>query len=238
MGRAWWLAWWLLPACGVSRLEVRGAPARPYDVAIVPGCPSEDDGALSRCQKGRALWAARLWELGWATHFITSGAAVHSPYVEAEALAEALTALGVPADRIYLEPNALHTDENIYYSLQIARALGFRAVAVASNGAQFDCLLAEDWGQPCGAFTMDIAWVIARARTSGAALAPVRTAKVRDWRPLPEREHVIAVRVGRHRPPSFLLYPGLGIMRTNGERWIPAAAPRVPPRLNWAAVRP
>jgi hypothetical protein len=108
--------------CGVARLEQRDPPARPFDAVIVPGCPSEDDGSLSRCQMARALWAARLWDLGWARNFITSGAAVHSPYVEADALAAALAALGVPADHIYVEPNALHTDEIVYYSLRIARA--------------------------------------------------------------------------------------------------------------------
>jgi hypothetical protein len=46
--------------CGTSGLEMRGAPEHPFDVVIIPGCPSEDDGSLSRCQMSRALWAARL----------------------------------------------------------------------------------------------------------------------------------------------------------------------------------
>jgi len=223
-------------ACSAARFELRAAPARPFDVAIVPGCPSEDDGSLSRCQKGRALWAARLWELGWADHFITSGSAVYTPYVEAEALAAALTALGVPASRIYLEPNALHTDENLYYSLQIARSLGFHRIVVASNGATFDCLMLEDWGQPASAYTMDIEWVKARGAKSGALLDGVRARRAGDWVPLVERERARTRVSGRHRPPSFLLYPGLGLMRTNGERWIPAGAPLAPPRRTWAAA--
>jgi hypothetical protein len=221
-------------ACSAARFEVRGAPARPFDVVIVPGCPSEDDGSLSRCQKGRALWAARLWELGWAEHFITSGAAVYTPYVEAEAIAAAMSALGVPAERIYLEPNALHTDENLYYSLRIARALRFSRVAVASNGATFDCLMLEDWGQPASAFTMDIDWVKARGAQVGARLDGVRARRAGDFVPLAVRERERARASGRHRPPSFLLYPGLGLMRTNGERWIPAGAPLDPPRRTWA----
>jgi hypothetical protein len=96
----------MLFGCGTARLELRTAPDKPFDVVIVPGCPSEDDGSLSRCQMARALWAARLWDLGWARHFITSGAAVHSPYVEAEAIAAAMAAAGVPANKIYLESNA------------------------------------------------------------------------------------------------------------------------------------
>jgi DUF218 domain len=225
----------VLAGCAAGRFEVHGAPAEPFDVVIVPGCPNEEDGSLSRCQMGRALWAARLWELGWASHFITSGAAVHSPFVEAEALAEALAALGVPPDRIYLEPNALHTDENMYYSMQIAHVLGFARIAVASNGATIDCLMLEDWGQSCSAFTMNLAWVLRRALTSGAALDRIRTRRARGYIPLVERERAIALESGRHRPPSFLLYPGLGFMRTNGERWIPAGTPKTPPIVNWAA---
>src|SRR6478736_10236582 len=107
--------------CNTDRLEMRGTPPAPFDAVVVPGCPSELDGSLSRCQMARAVWAARLWERGWARNFITSGSAVYTPFVEAEALAAALVALGVPPDRIWLEPNALHTDENMVYSLQIAR---------------------------------------------------------------------------------------------------------------------
>jgi hypothetical protein len=226
----------LLAGCGLGHFEQRAAPAVPFDVAIVPGCPSEDDGSLSRCQQARALWAARLWERGWASNFITSGAAVHSPYVEAEALAAALVALGVPPDRIYLEPNALHTDENMYYSMQIARALGWGRVAVASNGATWDCTMLIDWGQPCAAFTVDLDWVRARARQLGEGrLAEVRSIAVSPWPSLAVRERAIARRTGRHRPPSFALYFALGLMRANGQRWIPPGVPPRPPIETWAA---
>jgi hypothetical protein len=221
-------------ACGTGRLEQRQPPAAPFDAVVVPGCPSEADGALSRCQMARALWAARLWDLGWAHHFIVSGAAVHSPYVEAEALAEALAALGVPSERIYLEPNALHTDENMYYSLQIARALGFARVAVAGDGARWDCRMLLDWGQPCRAFSTDLDWVRARHRAVAGMLERVRTPPVARFVPLDEREREIARLTGRHRPPSYLLYLSLGLLRLNGERWIPPAAPAEAPIVSWA----
>jgi len=61
----------------------------------------------------------------------------------------------------------------------------------------------------------------------------VRTAPARDWIPLVERERAIATLTGRHRPPSFLLYPHLGWLRLNGERWQPFDVG--PPRLvTWA----
>ena len=96
----------------------------------------------------RAAWAAILWQRGLAGAFITSGAAVHSRFVEADAIAAGMVALGVPAERIWLERDALHTDENMYFSLRIARALGFRTVAVASQKghAAWSCRMLEDWG--------------------------------------------------------------------------------------------
>jgi hypothetical protein len=228
------LAVFAICGCGTSSFEMRGAPERPFDAVIIPGCPSEDDGSLSRCQMSRALWAARLWDLGWARHFITSGNAVYTPYVEAEALAAALAALGVPADRIFLETNALHTDENMYYSLQIARAQRFRTVAVAGDAAPWDCRMLTDWGQSCRAFSTDLDWVRKRHQQVLGVLERVRTQQRKDFVSRLQRESEIAHRTGRHRPPSYLLYLQLGIMRINGERWLPPGAPQQAPNVTWA----
>jgi DUF218 domain len=224
----------VLGACGTAAFELREAPPRPFDVVIVPGCPSNDDGSLTLCQMSRALWAARLWRLGWTHAFITSGSAVYSPYIEAEALAAALAALGVPADRIYLEPNALHTDENMYYSLQIARALGLHDLAVASDAAAFDCLMLADWGEKCRSFTLDRDEVKREHARVRGVLENVRAPRQSDFIPRAEREHQIAERTGRHRPPSYWLYLELGMMRLNGERWVPPGMPAHPRVVTWA----
>lgn len=226
----------LLAGCGAGRLELRGEPKQAFDAVIIPGCPSEDDGSLSRCEMARVVWAARLWERGWAKSFITSGAAVHSPYVEAEALAAGLVALGVPADRIWLEPNALHTDENIYFSVAIARALGLASVAVAAEGAAWDCLMATDWGQACTAITLDLDEIRRTHPEPPAALKTVRTRKVVPWMDLAERERRLAQLTGRHRPPSFALYLGLALMRSNHERWRPSWSPSPPPKISYRDV--
>ena len=217
-----------------AHYEVRATPPTHFDVVIIPGCPSEEDGSLTLCQMARAAWGSILWQRGVTGAFITSGGAVHSRYVEAEAIAAGMTALGVPADRIWIEPNALHTDENMYDSLQIARALGFRTIAVASQKghAAWSCRMLEDWGvSGCRAFSVDMNAV----RASGARerLASVRTPAAPDYLPIVERERAIAARIGRHRPPSYLLYPFLGYLRLNGERWIPYA-PLKPVLMTWA----
>ncbi len=155
-------------------------PRAPFDVVVVPGCPGRSDGGLSPCQARRAVWAAVLWEQGLASHIMTSGAAVHSPYVEAEGLAAGIAAMGVPPERIYLEPDALHTDENMYDSLRIARALGFRRLAVASEGMQAGggCRMIRDFGQECTSLSMEHCLVARRRDAAAAVLARVRAQRV------------------------------------------------------------
>lgn len=146
-----WIAW-------MGRLAIAGSlTGGSVDVVIVPGCPAEPDGRLSECQWRRALWAAHLYEEGLARHFITSGGAAHTPYVEATAIAAGMQALGVPAEVVFRETQALHTDQNAGYALALADALGFRTVGVASDPGHADliCRLAIRWGRVCTSFRMD-----------------------------------------------------------------------------------
>jgi len=224
----------LLAGCGGTSYLLTAPPSKPFDALIVPGCPCREDGSLSPCQRSRAVWAAILWERGWVRNVIVSGSDVYSPHVEAEALAAGMAALGVPGERIYLEPNALHTDENMYDSLQIARALGLRTVAVASQGghAQGGCAMMATWGQPCVAIPVDLPAVKERAARGREALAAVRVRPSARWRPLSEREHLIYLETGRLRPPSFLLYM-FGRTMLEGKPWIPRAPAR-PAIITWA----
>jgi hypothetical protein len=221
---------------GCARYEVKPTAGTALDAVIVPGCPSQDDGSLSPCQMSRAVWAAILWRRGVTPSFIASGAAVHTPYVEAQALAQAMAALGIPPERIWIEPNALHTDENMYYSLQIARALGLRRLGVASQKghAAWGCQMLVDWGQSCAAISVDMTAVL--AEHGRALLAQLRAPVEPHWQPLGARERALAERSGRRRPPSFLLYPYIGYLRLNGERWIPYA-PAQPPLTTWAMLQ-
>jgi hypothetical protein len=196
-------------ACAPTRFDVKSVPVEPFDAVIVPGCPSEEDGSPSRCQLGRAGQAAILWREGWTRNFIVSGSDVHTPYVEAEAIAQAMTLLGVPAQRILLERDALHTDENVYYSLHVAEAAGFRRLAVASYApaAAWMCVLMERWGHKCSAIPMDEAALEKFLPPYDSALKELRAEKVPVWEPLDQREARIAKVNGYSRPPSWFFYP-------------------------------
>ncbi len=198
--------------CAPSKYLVTQRPAEPFDAVIVPGCPSEADGSPSFCQLGRAGQAALLWRHGWTTHFIVSGSAVHSPYVEAEAIAQAMTLLGVPPERIVLERDALHSDENVYYSLRIAEQLGFATLAIASNEpiGSWLCGLMSSWRHACSSIDMDIPALQKLMRTFDAQLHGLRAPRVANWEPLYRREARIAKITGHARPPSYLYYPLYG----------------------------
>jgi hypothetical protein len=221
--------------CAADMIVTR-PPPEGYDVVVIPGCPSDEGGKVSLCQLSRALWATILWQRGTVRHFITSGAAVHSPYVEAEAMAAAMAAAGVPADRIYLERYALHTDENMYDSLRIAWALGFRTMAVASNSghAAWGCKMMGDYGQRCAALPLDLDAVKALHARLGARVDGLSTPRVETWRPLEEVETQRAKEHGRpKRLPSFLLYGYLWIKHMDGQIHIPDS-PEKTPTITWA----
>lgn len=107
--------------------------AQPHDVIIVLGCPSNEDGTPSTCQTNRARIARRLRDNGYGDAFIVSGGAVHNAWVEAEALRDLLISYGVAPASIHLEPQAQHTDENLYYASQIMLAEGWRSALVVSD---------------------------------------------------------------------------------------------------------
>lgn len=199
----------LVVGCAPSKYLVVEPPAEPFDAVIIPGCPSEEDGSLSFCQLGRAGHAALLWQHGWTRSFIVSGSDVHTPYVEADAIAQAMTLLGVPPERIILERDALHSDENVYYSMLIADKLDLPRLAIATNEpiGTWMCDLMTSWGHACAAIDMDIAAMKRFMPQYDAELHALRATRVTQWEPLAAREARIARATGHTRPASFLYYP-------------------------------
>lgn len=117
------------------KLYEKAAKNKPYDAIIVPGVPY-DNGQWSRTMKGRVYWAYYLYQQGIAKNIIFSGAAVYSPYVESQIMALYAAAIGVPEAHIYAETTAEHSTENLYYSVVLAKKLGFTKVALATDPFQ------------------------------------------------------------------------------------------------------
>jgi uncharacterized SAM-binding protein YcdF (DUF218 family) len=115
------------------------AAAKKYDVIIVPGVPFEN-GSWSRTMKGRIYWSKFLFDRGIARNIIYSGAAVYTPYCEAEIMGLYAHALGIPQENIFAETRAEHSTENLYYSYRKAIQLGFKTIALASDPFQTKAL--------------------------------------------------------------------------------------------------
>lgn len=129
----------LLSACSFSEKSCKRmltiASNKTYDVIVVPGIPFEN-GSWDLTMKGRVYWSKYLYDKGIAKNIMYSGAAVYSPYCEAEIMALYAEALGIPRENIYTETFAEHSTENIYYSNKKAKKLGFKTVALASDPFQ------------------------------------------------------------------------------------------------------
>ncbi len=108
---------------------------KPYDVIIVPGYPFEGE-EWHDVMKMRVLWSVRLFENGITKNIIYSGSAVYSPYVESKVMKIYAMELGVPEENIYTEENAEHSTENVFYSYQLAKELGFEKIALSSDPFQ------------------------------------------------------------------------------------------------------
>ncbi len=106
-----------------------------YDAIIVPGVPYADE-YWTKILLGRIYWSHYLYTNGYAKNIIYSGSAVYTPYVEAKIMALYAREMGIPESVIYTETKAEHSVENVYYSYQIAKKMGFKKIALATDPFQ------------------------------------------------------------------------------------------------------
>lgn len=109
--------------------------ADPYDVIIVPGVPYQY-ASMRSVMKARVLWAKYLYDNKMTRNIIFSGSSVYSPYVEGEIMRIYADSLGIPTEHTFAETEAEHSTENIYYSLIMAKEMGFTKIAVATDRYQ------------------------------------------------------------------------------------------------------
>jgi len=108
---------------------------KPYDVIIVPGAPYNGKN-WNKIMRDRIFWSKFLFEKGYTKNIIYSGGAVYTPYVESKIMALYAQSLGIPKENIYTEEKAEHTTENVYYSYRLAKEMGFKKIALATDPYQ------------------------------------------------------------------------------------------------------
>ncbi|HNP19730.1 MAG TPA: YdcF family protein [Fulvivirga sp.] len=108
---------------------------KPYDAIIVPGYPFSDS-TWHNITKTRVYWSKYLYDNGYTKNIIFSGSAVYTPYIESVIMKIYGEAIGLPSDHLYSETKAEHSTENLYYSLQLAKQMGFTKIALATDPLQ------------------------------------------------------------------------------------------------------
>jgi len=108
---------------------------KPFDVVVVPGLPFDGD-RTSSVMKLRLYWAKQLYDSGVTKNIIFSGSAVYTHFVEAIAMKTMADSLGIPPEHTFAETRAEHSTENVYYSWKMAKRLGFKKVALATDPFQ------------------------------------------------------------------------------------------------------
>ncbi len=109
------------------------APLPHLEGAIVLGCPAEPDGTPSDCQRCRVDAAVRAYEKHEVRTLIFSGAAAHSPLVEADIMGDLAQKEGVPAAAVFREGRALTTWQNLRFAKAIATAQGLHRLLIVST---------------------------------------------------------------------------------------------------------
>ena len=106
-----------------------------YDAIIVPGVPYQQP-SLTIVLKSRMLWAKYLFEKKIAKNIIFSGSSVYTPYLEGKIMRIYADSLGISSENTFSETEAEHSTENVIYSLKIAKKMGFKKIAVATDPYQ------------------------------------------------------------------------------------------------------
>lgn len=106
-----------------------------FDAIIVLGYPATSDGDPSPRELASVNEAVREYERGAAPHLIFTGSAVANQFAEADVMARAAEAQGIPSEAVLTETNARNTVENACFAVRMMKARGWNSAEVIANPA-------------------------------------------------------------------------------------------------------
>jgi uncharacterized SAM-binding protein YcdF (DUF218 family) len=116
------------------RLAHTGSTSRTrFDAIIVLGYPATADGDPSPRELASVNEAVREYERGVAPRLIFTGAAVANQFVEAQVMAQAAEAQGIPAEAVLKEVQARNTIQNACFTARLMKAHGWDSAEVIAN---------------------------------------------------------------------------------------------------------
>lgn len=104
-----------------------------FDAIIVLGYPATSDGDPSPRELASVNEAVREYERGVAPRLIFTGAAVANQFVEAQVMALAAEAQGIPAEAVLTETQARDTVQNACFAVRMMKAHGWDSAEVIAN---------------------------------------------------------------------------------------------------------
>ena len=104
-----------------------------FDAIVVLGTPADGDGNPTPEGLARVTEAVREYERGVAPRLLLTGGPAHNQYVEADVMAAAAAAQGIPPSAIFVETKATDTIQNACYSARMMRAHGWHAAEIVSS---------------------------------------------------------------------------------------------------------
>ena len=104
-----------------------------FDTILVLGSPADSDGNPTPEEMARVSEAVREYERGVAPRLLFTGGPAHNKYVEADVMAAAAAAQGIPPSAIFVETKADNTIQNACYSERIMQAHGWHSAEIVSS---------------------------------------------------------------------------------------------------------
>lgn len=104
-----------------------------FDAILVLGYTADSDGNPTPEQLARVTEAVREYERGVAPRLLFTGGPAHNKYVEADVMAGAAAAQGIPPSAIFVETKAEDTIQNACYSERIMHAHGWHSAEIISS---------------------------------------------------------------------------------------------------------
>jgi uncharacterized SAM-binding protein YcdF (DUF218 family) len=104
-----------------------------FDAILVLGYRADGDGNPTPEQLARVYEAVREYERGVAPRLLFTGGPVQNRYVEADVMASAAAARGIPPSAIFVETKADDTIQNACFSERIMQAHGWHSAEIISS---------------------------------------------------------------------------------------------------------
>jgi uncharacterized SAM-binding protein YcdF (DUF218 family) len=107
-----------------------------FDAIVVLGSPADADGNPTPTMLARVSEGVREYERGVAPRVVFTGGSSRNPYAEADVMANAAAAQGIPPSAIFVETKAKDTIQNACYSKRLMADHGWRSAEIVSSKYQ------------------------------------------------------------------------------------------------------